>query len=309
MKIFRNTKEIPKKFSSVVSTGTFDGIHKGHRSILNRMTTIAKEQGLQSVVITFEPHPRIALAMDDFKLKLLTTLDEKLLIFEQLGIDNVFVVDFTKEFAATPYEVYVKDFLAKALHCKYVVMGFNHHFGNKRSGNHETLLEMGKMYGYQVEEIAGQSENNIVASSTKIRHLIENHAIEEANAMLTYHYSITGEVVEGRRIGRTIGFPTANIKMGDSLKLIPGNGVYGVKVEVDGTIYNGMCNIGYNPTFANPTLSVEVNIFDFDRDIYGQTIKVIFENYIRSEVKFDSVPELIHQLNRDKEMVLKKLYE
>ena len=291
----------------MVSTGTFDGIHKGHRSIIKRMTDIAHEHHLQSVIVTFEPHPRIALAMDDFKLKLLTTLDEKVTIFEQLGIDNVFVVNFTKEFAAIPYEVYVKNFLAASLHCKYVVMGFNHHFGNKRSGNHETLLELGKLHGYQVEEISGQSENNIVASSTKIRHLIENHTIEEANAMLTYHYSMTGEVVEGRMIGRTIGFPTANIKIADSLKLIPGIGVYAVKVQVDDVVYKGMCNIGYNPTFANPNLSVEVNIFDFDQDIYGQNIKVIFENYIRSEVKFDNVQELIRQLGRDKELVLKKL--
>ncbi len=309
MKVLRNSNEIPADIRSVVSTGTFDGVHKGHQAIIKKMITIAKQHQLQSVIVTFEPHPRVALGKDDNKLKLLTTLDEKLSIFERSGIDYVFVIDFTPEFAATPYESYVKDFLVGQLKAKFIVLGFNHHFGNKRSGNHDTLIKMGAEYGYQVEEVNEQTEKGVASSSTKIRALLDNHFVEEANSLLSYHYSISGEVVEGKKIGNTIGFPTANVKIGDCLKQIPANGVYAVNVEVENRLYKGMCNIGLNPTFENRSLSIEVNIFDFERNIYGKYIKITFESFIRDEIKFKSVDELVLQLNRDKQTVLKKLHE
>ncbi|MEI6122492.1 MAG: bifunctional riboflavin kinase/FAD synthetase [Bacteroidota bacterium] len=306
MNIFRNCNEIPTDFNSVVSTGTFDGVHKGHRAIIKRVNEIAEQHKLKSVIVTFEPHPRVALGNEGTHLKLLTTLDEKLAIFEELGIDIVFVIDFTSEFAAMPYEVYVKDFLVKELKAKYVVLGFNHHFGNHRSGNHDTLFKSGEVYGFQVEEVSEQTEGNIVPSSTKIRLLLEHNHVEEANILLSYNYSLVGKVVEGNQIGKQIGFPTANLKVADVLKQIPANGVYAVQIVVDNELFEGMCNIGNNPTFVNRPRSIEVHIFGFDRTIYGKNIKLVFKYFVRNEKKFTGVKELTKQLARDKKIILKK---
>ena len=272
------------------------------------MTTIAASQGLQSVVITFDPHPRVVLGKDENKMKLLTTLEEKIAIFEKLGVDNVYVIPFTKEFAATPYEDYIKDILVRKLGAKHIVLGFNHQFGQERSGNHNTLIALGKTYGYEVTEVSPQRVEGQVVSSTRIRHLLEQHELDLANKLLGYPFMITGSVIHGRKVGKTIGFPTANIMIADHYKLIPALGVYAVTVQIDNDIHFGMCSIGFNPTFGKMELSVEVNIFDFNTEIYGKEIRMGFVSYLRPEIKFDGVEALVKQMNKDKENSLQKLH-
>jgi riboflavin kinase / FMN adenylyltransferase len=291
----------------VVSTGTFDGVHLGHKTIIKQMTAIAALKGLQSVVITFDPHPRIALGKDENKLKLLTSLDEKIAVFESLGIDNVFVIPFTKEFAATPYENYIKDILVGKIGAKHIVLGFNHQFGQQRSGNHNTLIDLGKTYGYEVTEVAPQDYEGQVVSSTKIRELLDEKNLDLANKLLGYHYLVAGKVVHGRKVGKIIGYPTANLSIGDPYKLIPAVGVYAVTVRINNEVHFGMCSIGFNPTFGKMGMSVEVNIFDFDADIYGKDIMLGFVAYLRPEIKFDSVEALVRQIQIDKEHSLQIL--
>ncbi len=307
LRVIKDISELPHGMVSVVSTGTFDGVHLGHKTIINAMTEIAASQNLSSVAITFDPHPRIVLGKDENKLKLLTTLDEKIAIFESLGVDNVFVIQFTKEFAATPYEQYVKDFLVNRLGAKHIVLGFNHHFGQKRSGNHDTLIALGKNYGYEVTEVSPQGFEGQVVSSTKIRQLLDEQNLDLANKLLSYHYAVTGTVVRGRNVGTSLGYPTANIKINDPYKQIPAVGVYAVTVQIEKYIYKGMCSIGYNPTFGEMDLSVEVNIFDFADDIYGREIKLGFVSFLRPELKFDNIELLVQQLKTDKETSMVKL--
>jgi riboflavin kinase/FMN adenylyltransferase len=307
LRVFHEISDIPSGLISVVSTGTFDGVHLGHKSIIKEMTDIAKDQGLQSVVITFDPHPRIVLGKDESNLKLLSTLDEKISMFESLGVDNVFVVNFTKEFAATPYEQYIKDFLVGKLGARHIVLGFNHHFGQKRSGNHDTLVALGADYGYAVTEVSPKGYEGLVVSSTRIRQLLEEKNLALANNFLGYSYGLTGVVVHGRQVGATIGYPTANVNISDPYKQLPAVGVYAVMVGVKGKRFKGMCSVGHNPTFGVMDLSVEVNIFDFDEDIYGSDIRLEFVTFLRSEIKFAAVDELVKQLALDKENSLSSL--
>jgi riboflavin kinase / FMN adenylyltransferase len=307
LRVFKDCNDIYPVIESVVSTGTFDGVHLGHQTIIKEMITIAASKGLQSVAITFDPHPRIVLGKDENKLKLLNTLDEKIAIFESLGVDNVFVIQFTKEFAATPYEQYIKDFLVGKLGARHIVLGFNHQFGKQRSGNHDTLIALGNNYGYEVTEVSPQGFEGQVVSSTKIRQLLEEQNLDLANKLLGYHYAVTGTVVHGRNVGASIGYPTANIKITDRYKQLPAVGVYAVLVRIENTTYRGMCSIGYNPTFGSMDLSVEVNIFDFADDIYGKEIKLGFVSFLRQEIKFEGVNALIQQLGKDKENSLFKL--
>jgi riboflavin kinase/FMN adenylyltransferase len=295
--------------ATVVSTGTFDGVHLGHKTIINQMTEIAVKENLQSVVITFDPHPRIVLKKDEQNLKLLTTLEEKLAIFESLGVDNVFVIQFTKEFAATPYEVYIKEFLSETLGAIHIVLGFNHQFGQKRSGNHDTLIALGKNYGYDVSEVSPQEYAGMVVSSTKIRQLLDEQNLDLANKLLGYYYSVSGIVIHGRHVGASIGYPTANIKIADPYKQLPAVGVYAVNIHIGKETYRGMCSIGYNPTFGIMNLSVEVNIFDFAEDIYDKEIRLGFISFLRPEIKFENIDALVQQLKKDKENSLLKLKE
>jgi riboflavin kinase / FMN adenylyltransferase len=307
LRVFKDIRDIPSGMVSVVSTGTFDGVHLGHKTIVNEMTIIAVKQKLESVVITFDPHPRIVLGNDENKLKLLTLLDEKLEVFNSLGVDNVFVIPFTKEFAATPYEVYIKEYLSGKLGAKHIVLGFNHHFGQKRSGNHDTLISLGRTYGYAVSEVSPQEFDGEVVSSTRIRQLLDEKNLDLANQLLGYHYNLKGTVVHGRNVGASIGYPTANIKTKDPYKQLPAVGVYAVLVNIDNTGFKGMCSIGYNPTFGIMDLSVEVNIFDFADNIYGKDIRIEFISFLRPEFQFDGVESLVHQLGLDKETTLTRL--
>ncbi len=291
----------------MVSTGTFDGIHLGHKTIIKEMCGIARKHHLQSVAITFHPHPRIVLGKDVDKLKLLTTLDEKIAIFQEMCVDNLFVIPFTKEFAATPYDRYVKDFLLGSLGAKHIVLGFNHHFGQKRSGNHDTLLNLGITYGYQVTEVLPKDFDGLVVSSTRIRQLLDQQNVDLANKLLGYHFPVTGTVVHGRHLGRELGYPTANIVVDEPYKQIPAAGVYAVNVIIEEQTYKGMCSIGYNPTFGENKLTIEANIFNFNNDIYGQTIKLAFVSFLRSEIKFPNVEALLQQLHEDKKVSMLRL--
>lgn len=307
MKVFNCIDDIYPDIATVVSTGTFDGVHLGHKTILNELLSISQQKDLQSVVVTFHPHPRIVLGKDAQKLLLLTSLDEKISILEELGVDNVIVIPFDKEFASMPYENYVKDFLVGKLGAKHVVLGFNHHFGDKRTGNHETLMSLGKHYGYDVIEVSPQGVDEIIISSTRIRQLLIESNLDLANKLLGYHYIVSGTVIHGHHLGAKLGFPTANLSIKESFKLLPAVGVYAVTVKVDNRNYKGMCSIGHNPTFGQRALSVEANIFDFNEDIYGQEISVGFVSFLRQERKFNNVEALVRQLNIDKEESIIKL--
>lgn len=309
LKVYNSIFDFPKGLRSVVSVGTFDGVHKGHQAIIKKMTGLAKENGLMSVILTFDPHPRYALKKDDDKLKLLSTTEEKIAQLENYGIDYVVVINFTPEFAKIPYEEFVKKYLVEALNAKYIVVGFDHRFGENRSGDHQKLMGVKREFGFEVIEIQALIESSTAISSTKIRNLIENRQVEQANKLLNYSYSISGKVIEGTRTGKKLGFPTANLFVEDRVKLIPAPGVYAVKVEIDGSWHQGMCNIGFNPTFDQRQFSIETHIFDFDKDIYGQNIRICFISFIRMEQKFGSVQLLKEQLEKDKKNTIKKIRE
>jgi riboflavin kinase/FMN adenylyltransferase len=304
LKVFRSIDEVCDIQASVVSTGTFDGVHFGHKAIIARMKEISKENNLLSVIATFDPHPRIALNKDVARLSLLSTLDEKLLLFEKLGIDVTVVIPFTVEFAATPYTAYISRFLVERLHARNVVLGYNHHFGEARSGNYHALADLGGVHHYAVTEVEPQLCEGHSVSSSYIRNVINDGDLELAAKLLGYPYFISGEVVHGNHRGTSMGYPTANILVEDSYKLIPPKGVYAVKFRLKNQEYLGMCSIGTNPTFNDPNQSIEVNIFDFAEVIYGERVEVIFCKYLRPEEKYASVENLVAQLHSDKENTL-----
>jgi riboflavin kinase/FMN adenylyltransferase len=293
--------------NSVVTVGTFDGVHRGHRIVIDKVQELKKPCGCRSVILTFDPHPQLILRNKHSEIKLLSTTEEKLEIFESLGIDVVYVLEFTKEFALTSAEDFLKKYLVEGIGLSHLVLGFDHSFGRNREGNYETLKLLTSVYGFQldkVEEFRGESKIN----STAIRHLLDEGDVGKAAEILGAYYSFTGEVVMGDRRGNTIGFPTANIKVADEHKLIPKNGVYLVQVTIGGINYFGMMNIGNRPTVSESSeIFIEVNIFDFKADIYGRKIKVSLIKYIRDERKFASLDELVVQLNSDKQECQKLL--
>ena len=288
--------------------GTFDGLHQGHRQIFQRMQQIAQEIGGETLIFTFEPHPRSVLYPEDESLRLLSTKSEKIDLFEKAGIDHLIFFPFTKEFSGIPFLDFVKKFLIGKLKAAHLVLGFDHHFGRGREGNFETLKQYAQDMQLGITKVEALRFNRNKIGSSEIRKAIADGEIDKANSFLTYSYSLIGTVVTGKQLGRTIGFPTANIQP-EHYKLVPGFGVYAVRVEYLGQIYKGMLNIGVKPTVdkkaGEPT--IEVNILDFDGDIYGQTIKVAFVTKIRDEVKFNGLPQLIEQLNKDRENVSKIL--
>lgn len=304
LKVFRSIDEVCDLQASVVSTGTFDGVHFGHKAIIARMKEISKENNLQSVVVTFDPHPRIALNKDVAKLSLLNTLDEKLSLFEKLGIDITVVIPFNAEFAATPYTAYISRFLVERLHARYVVLGYNHHFGEARSGNYQALADLGAIHHYEVTEVEPQLCEGHSVSSSYIRNVINDGDLELAAKLLGYDYFVSGEVVHGNHRGTSLGFPTANILVTDHFKMIPPNGVYVVKFRLNENVFAGMCSVGTNPTFNDGKQSIEVNIFDFSEMIYGERAEVSFCKFLRPEEKYTSVDNLIAQLRTDKENTL-----
>ncbi len=300
-----NDKSDFKITKSVITIGTFDGLHIGHQQVLNKVVEVAKEKNLTSVVVTFNPHPRAVVAKD-YNMQLLATLDEKKYLIEKFQIENLFVINFTLDFAKISSDEFVKNYLIDKLDVQHVVIGYDHKFGKNRDGDKSTLKEFGEKYGFDVTCMDEFQINRETISSTVIRNLLLTGDIDKANDLLNRRYSFTGEIVEGAKRGRTIGFPTANIKVDDPQKLIPANGVYVVSVYIDDRKLFGIMNIGIRPTFENNNNKViEVNILDFNEDVYGKDIKVDLIKRIRSEKKFSSKEELINQINSDKEFAQK----
>ena len=310
MKVFRNIIETRNILNAVVTIGTFDGVHLGHQAIFNKMKSLAQGIGGQTVVVTFSPHPRQVLNIDSSHLRFITTPEEKLRKFEEFGIDNVVILPFTKEFSRTPSEVFIKDYIIDNIHPAYIVVGYDHHFGKNRMGDFELLNNLMKKYNFKVERVTAQDVENIAVSSTKIRNALAQGNVKSANRLLGYAYTITSEVVVGNKIGRTIGFPTANLELPQEYMLISNRGVYACLVDYSGVTYKAMANIGHRPTIGdrsedNPI--IEVHLFDFDGDLYGKQLRVRFIDRIRDEVKFSGLDELKAQLEQDKEKVLKVL--
>ncbi|MCU0371969.1 MAG: bifunctional riboflavin kinase/FAD synthetase [Ignavibacteria bacterium] len=307
MKILRTLDRKYYDRNSVVTVGTFDGVHRGHRIVIDKVQELKKPCGCRSVILTFEPHPQLILRNKHSEIKLLSTEEEKLELFELLGIDVVYVLEFTKEFASTSAEDFLKKYLVDGVGLSHLVLGFDHSFGKNREGNYETLKPLTQVYGFElhkVEEFRGESKIN----STAIRRLLADGDVGKAAEILGANYSFRGEVVTGDRRGNTIGFPTANVKIADEHKLIPKNGVYLVEITVEGLKYFGMMNIGFRPTVSEKKeIFIEVNIFGFNSDIYGKKLKVSLIKYIRDERKFASLDELVVQLNSDKQECQKLL--
>ena len=290
-----NTSIFPK----TLTIGTFDGVHLGHQKILKRVLQIADKEKMTPSVLTFFPHPRMVLHQDK-SIKLLNTIAERKLLLEQFGIELICVKTFTKSFANLSARAYVKDVLIDELNAKYVVIGYDHKFGKNRSANINDLNNFSKEFKFQIEEISAKDIEEVTISSTKIRKALNNGNVSLANIYLGYNYFLTGKVIKGQKIGRTIEFPTANIYIEEDYKLIPKDGVYIVKSKFDNQIYFGMMNIGSNPTFKNKPRSIEVHFFDFNTEIYGEKIVVQFLKRIRDEKEFKSIDELKLQLQNDK---------
>lgn len=307
MKIYRDLEQLPEFRNPVVTVGTFDGVHQGHRRILERMREIAARTGGETVVVTFEPHPRMVLAPYGTPIGLINIPRRKYQILESLGIDHVVIINFTPEFARTPWEVFIRDFLAGRLRVKCLVVGYDHRFGQGRQGDHEKLMLMAGDLHFCVEEIPPFYLDGHEVSSTRIRNALHAGNIRLANFLLGYEYSITGTVVHGNRIGHKLGFPTANIETDDKYKLIAANGVYVARAEYQGQIYGGMCNIGNRPTINTNNFAVEVHIFGFDQEIYGETLTIYFVDRLRNETRFESLDALRAQLEEDRKMALEIL--
>ena len=308
MKIHYDLDSISELRHTAVTTGTFDGVHLGHKTIIDKLISVAKQIDGESVLLTFYPHPRMVLFPDDHQIRLLNTQSEKEQLLESCGIDHLVVINFTKEFSRLSSLEFVRNILANKLKAKKLVIGYDHHFGRNREGSFAHLLEFGSLYGFEVEEIPAKDIDEVAVSSSKIRKAIEAGDIDTANKYLGYAYSFTGKVIKGKQLGRTIGYPTANIAITDPYKLIPAIGVYAVKVMFAKQTYEGMLSIGKNPTVSNQNiLSIEVNIFEFNADIYNKEITVFIYKKLRDEEKYSSLDELKAQLAVDKQNALKFL--
>ena len=278
--------------------GTFDGVHIGHKKILERITQNTENGKYESLVLTFFPHPRMVL-QEKSEIKLLNTIDEKIDLLEMAGIENLVIHPFDEKFSRLTAEEFVNTVLVKQFNIQKIIIGHDHRFGRNRTANIDDLIAFGKQYGFEVEQISAQEINDISVSSTKIRTALEEGDISLANEYLGYDYFLTGTIIKGKQLGRTIGFPTANLKIEENYKLIPRNGVYIVSSFINNERFFGMMNIGYNPTVGGENQSIEINFFDFNQDLYHQKITVSILQRIRSEQKFESVSLLKTQLEID----------
>ena len=307
MKVHYGVENIEIK-CPVVTIGSFDGVHLGHACVIQHLKEKAANIDGESVIISFEPHPREVLYPREKKIGILTTLEEKVTILEKYRVDHLIILKFTLEFAQQSYTDFVKKILIDKLKIKGLVVGYDHRFGKDRAGNFENLQELANKYGFFLEKEVVFEEDDVNVSSTKIRNALTVGDITTVNRFLGYLYSITGKVVYGHHLGHKIGFPTANIQVSDERKLLPAIGVYAVKVIIGQEIFNGMLNIGIRPTVSNDgQVSCEVYIFDFSQDLYGKTITINFINRIRGERKFNDIEELRAQLQKDQEKILKLL--
>ncbi|MBM6498835.1 bifunctional riboflavin kinase/FAD synthetase [Flavobacterium macrobrachii] len=301
MKVFNSILKFTSNKPTIVTIGTFDGVHVGHKKILEKITQNTNNSDCESLVLTFFPHPRTVLQTGT-EMKQLNTIDEKSNLIEKAGIDNLVIHPFDKEFSQLTAEEFVKQVLVDTFNIQKIVIGYDHRFGKNRTADINDLIAFGNQYNFEVEQISAEELNEVAVSSTKIRSALTEGNIKLANSFLGYNYTITGKVVQGKQLGRTIGFPTANIYVEEDYKLIPNSGVYVVECKIDNQFYFGMMNIGTNPTIENTDLNqkIEVNIFNFDTEIYDKSITVSFLKRIRSEQKFDSLESLKAQIAMDK---------
>lgn len=300
MKIFKSFNDIPTCNFLVVTIGMFDGVHYGHQQILHKVVNEANQNNGKSIVITFDTHPRMVLRHDAYKLKFINSFDEKISLLENHGIDYLILMPFTKDFSQKTTSDFVKDYLVDILKIKTLIIGYDNRFGNKENNNFNNLFEMSKQYKFKIKKVDVQRVEGLTVSSTVIREALDKGNVKLANKLLGYNYTISGKVIKGNKIGRKIGFPTANIDIKNDFKLIPSFGVYAVIVIYKNNIFKGMLNIGIRPTLNINKLSIEVNIFDFYEDIYNKYITIIFQDKIRDEIRFNNLEELTIQLKKDK---------
>lgn len=301
MNIYHSLDSFQKLEYGVVTSGTFDGVHLGHKKILSRLREISEQSGGETVVLTFWPHPRMVVSEDSQGLQLLSTIDEKIELFSQLGIHHLLIVPFTRAFSELSCHEYIKEILVEKIGTKKLVIGYDHRFGRNREGSFEFLQQNCASYGFEVEEIPRQDIEDMAVSSSRIRKALITGHVSEANGLLGRPYTLSGTVVKGKQLGRTIGFPTANVHLHESYKLIPMNGVYVIHVTYNGEKFKGMLNIGVRPTVDGTMRTIEANLFDFDKEIYGEDLKLELLHYLRPEQKFESLDMLVRQINIDKE--------
>ena len=302
MKVYDSQKSY-SKLPSVITIGTFDGVHVGHQKIIERLVNVSQNKSLESVVLTFFPHPRMVL-QKDADIKLLNTIDERKELLSNLGLDALVIKTFNKDFANLSARDYVKSILVDELNAKHIIIGYDHHFGKQRSANINDLKTFGKEFGFEVEEISAQDIEDVSVSSTKIRNAISGGDLQTANSYLGSPYVLTGTVIKGKGLGKQIQFPTANIHIKEDYKLIPKNGVYVVKSLIDDTSVYGMMNIGTNPTVNGIKQSIEIHFFNLNQDLYGKRLKVSVLNRLRNEHKFESLAMLQEQLKLDQNKAL-----
>jgi riboflavin kinase/FMN adenylyltransferase len=303
LKLFHSINDFQSTKKTILTLGTFDGVHIGHKKILERITQNTENGKYESLVLTFFPHPRMVL-QEKSEIKLLNTIAEKSKLLEETGIENLVIHPFNESFSRLTAEEFVHSILVDRFHIQKIIIGHDHRFGRNRTANIDDLIAFGAEYGFEVEQISAQEIQDVSVSSTKIRKALDEGNITLANDYLGYAYFLSGEVVKGKQLGRTIGFPTANIQIEEDYKKIPKNGVYIVKTFIDNKEVFGMMNIGFNPTVNGQKQTIEVNLFDFDADIYGQKLEISLLEYIREEQKFGSVDLLKEQLNQDKKTAL-----
>jgi len=292
-----------KEIAKVTTIGTFDGVHIGHQKIINKVVKLAKKLGFTPIVLTLFPHPRMVLQKDN-SIKLLNTIDERIDILKSYGIAEVIVKEFTHEFANLSAQEYVKDILIDKLNTKHIVVGYDHHFGKNRSANIEDLKKYAKTYNFEIKEISAQDIKDVTVSSTKIRNALNDGNVSLSNSYLGYNYFITGLVVKGKGLGRKLDFPTANIQIKESYKLIPKDGVYVVQCQLNSRVVFGMMNIGTNPTINDKGRSIEVHFFEYNEDLYNHKLKIEFLKRLRNEQKFKNLEALKSQLREDRKSAL-----
>lgn len=308
MRVLRDSDKFDYDNRSVVTVGTFDGVHLGHKKIIDKLNDIKKSKKLRSVIVTFDPHPQIVLKNRTKDIKILTTTDEKLELFKSFEIDITYIINFTKEFAKTSSEEFYKTYLIDKIGMSELVLGYDHKFGKDREGNIDTLRNLADKHNFNFHKVEEFKINNENVNSTAIRDSINESNLEKASLFLGRNYSLAGQVIGGDKRGKSLGYPTANIKPLSKNKLIPNTGVYLVSIELKDSLYYGMMNIGYRPTISdNNERIMEVNIFNFDENIYDEIIKINFIEKIRDEKKFDSLNELKKQLSADKEYSINKI--
>lgn len=304
MKIYHHLSDFKKLENAVATIGTFDGVHFGHRKIISRLVETARATGGETVILTFFPHPRLILDPENQDLKMINTINEKAAILKALGVDHLIITPFTRDFSNLSPDEYINDVLVGTIGIKHIIVGYDHRFGKDRKGGMQDLIAAGKLKGFDVEEIAEQDIHDVAVSSTQIRKALLCGDVALAATFLGYHFSIRGRVIKGDKIGRTIGFPTANLFVEETYKLIPSDGIYAVTVSLNEGSFRGMAYIGQRPTINGMTRNIEVNIFDFNQEIYGQDITMTFMEFLRHDVKFTGLEALKVQLQQDKEDTL-----